>query len=267
MLCTRHGWPVKNSRIPWSVPALQGRWNQPWCHNSWWKTKAIWKTKLDSAISLAWKPVVCCPGGQVCSFDTVCCGSEPWLAGGMACSLPPQLAFPCLVPGSARKAARGEKVRSAGAGGIPLLSGCPAQSKTRRVCRVRRVGPRRPLSAEDDVGVAQIPLKKLKVAQSCLTLCDPIDYTVHGILQARILEWVARFLEENTIRGERILMVRGGKRLEIAEGSNQNRRVMWYSYGQREQFMEARETKNRSVIPLLFCLSPNILLLKNSNTN
>ena len=23
------------------------------------------------------------------------------------------------------------------------------------------------------------------------TLCDPVDYTVHGILQARILEWVA----------------------------------------------------------------------------
>ena len=31
---------------------------------------------------------------------------------------------------------------------------------------------------------------KVKVTQSCLTLCDPIDYTVHGILQARILEWV-----------------------------------------------------------------------------
>ena len=30
-----------------------------------------------------------------------------------------------------------------------------------------------------------------EVAQSCLTLCDPMDYTVHGILQARILEWVA----------------------------------------------------------------------------
>ena len=28
-------------------------------------------------------------------------------------------------------------------------------------------------------------------AQSCPTLCDPIDYTVYGILQARILEWVA----------------------------------------------------------------------------
>ena len=29
------------------------------------------------------------------------------------------------------------------------------------------------------------------VAQSCLTLCDPKDYTVHGILQARILDSVA----------------------------------------------------------------------------
>ena len=34
------------------------------------------------------------------------------------------------------------------------------------------------------------------VAQSCLTLCDPTDYSppdfsVHGILQARILEWIA----------------------------------------------------------------------------
>ena len=32
--------------------------------------------------------------------------------------------------------------------------------------------------------------------QSCLTLCNPMDYSppgssVHGILQARILEWVA----------------------------------------------------------------------------
>ena len=32
---------------------------------------------------------------------------------------------------------------------------------------------------------------KVKVAQLCPTLCDPMDYTVHGILQARILEWAA----------------------------------------------------------------------------
>ena len=31
---------------------------------------------------------------------------------------------------------------------------------------------------------------KVKVIQSCPTLCDPLDYTVQGILQARILEWV-----------------------------------------------------------------------------
>ena len=35
-----------------------------------------------------------------------------------------------------------------------------------------------------------------EVAQSCLTLCDPVDRSppgssIHGILQARILEWVA----------------------------------------------------------------------------
>ena len=31
----------------------------------------------------------------------------------------------------------------------------------------------------------------VKVAQSCPTLCDHVDYKVHGILQARILKWVA----------------------------------------------------------------------------
>ena len=36
-----------------------------------------------------------------------------------------------------------------------------------------------------------LEVKSAKVTQSCLTLCDPMDYTVHGILQARILEWVA----------------------------------------------------------------------------
>ena len=31
----------------------------------------------------------------------------------------------------------------------------------------------------------------MKVFQSCLTLGEPRDCTVHGSLQARILEWVA----------------------------------------------------------------------------
>ena len=32
---------------------------------------------------------------------------------------------------------------------------------------------------------------EVKLAQLCPTLCNPMDYTVYGILQARILEWVA----------------------------------------------------------------------------
>ena len=31
----------------------------------------------------------------------------------------------------------------------------------------------------------------MKVAQLCLPFWNPMGYTVHGILQARILEWVA----------------------------------------------------------------------------
>ena len=33
----------------------------------------------------------------------------------------------------------------------------------------------------------------VKATQSCRTLCNPMDYAVYGILQARILEWVAIF--------------------------------------------------------------------------
>ena len=33
--------------------------------------------------------------------------------------------------------------------------------------------------------------KKVKVAQSYQSLCDPMDCIVHGLLQARILQWVA----------------------------------------------------------------------------
>ena len=38
--------------------------------------------------------------------------------------------------------------------------------------------------------LGESPLK-VKVAQSCPNLSDPVDQIAHGILQARILEWVA----------------------------------------------------------------------------
>ena len=31
---------------------------------------------------------------------------------------------------------------------------------------------------------------EVRVTQSCPTLCDPMDYTVPGLLQARMLEWI-----------------------------------------------------------------------------
>ena len=40
-------------------------------------------------------------------------------------------------------------------------------------------------------GVSKLESEKVKVTQLCLILCDPMDYIVHEILQARILEWAA----------------------------------------------------------------------------
>ena len=39
--------------------------------------------------------------------------------------------------------------------------------------------------------VIVVIISEKKVTQLCLTLCDRMDYTVLGILQARILEWVS----------------------------------------------------------------------------
>ena len=60
--------------------------------------------------------------------------------------------------------------------------------------RLPRAGAKwRVRRAEPD---AEVLLLVCSVTQSRLTLCDPVDYSppgssVHGILQARILEWVA----------------------------------------------------------------------------
>ena len=51
-----------------------------------------------------------------------------------------------------------------------------------------------PVQTEQYTFLSQIwwfAMLKVKVTQSCPTLSDSTDCTVHGILQARILEWVA----------------------------------------------------------------------------
>ena len=52
------------------------------------------------------------------------------------------------------------------------------------------------LGLGDSVLLCPWKWKKMLIAQSCPTLCDPVEYSlpgspIHGILQARILEWVA----------------------------------------------------------------------------
>ena len=47
------------------------------------------------------------------------------------------------------------------------------------------------LGNNHDTEVATPIFRHLKIAQLCLILCDPMAYTVRGILQARILEWIA----------------------------------------------------------------------------
>ena len=72
---------------------------------------------------------------------------------------------------------------------------------------------------------------KVNVTQSGLTLCDSMDYTVRGILQARILEWVAFLFSKRSsqprarigksIRTEsRLAVARGGG--VVGRGRNRN---------------------------------------------
>ena len=51
--------------------------------------------------------------------------------------------------------------------------------------------PETGIEPNSPVSPALAAILKVKVAQSCPTLDDPMDQTIHGILQARILEWVA----------------------------------------------------------------------------
>ena len=62
--------------------------------------------------------------------------------------------------------------------------------------RYRRLQIRGVTGPEKDVAVVESERKESEVAQSCLTLCDPMDgsvpeSSVHGIFQARVLDWVA----------------------------------------------------------------------------
>ena len=58
----------------------------------------------------------------------------------------------------------------------------------------------------------QIEIKvKVKVAQPCPILCNPMDYRVQGILRARILEWVAvLFSNKSSQPRDQVSRIAGG---------------------------------------------------------
>ena len=85
-----------------------------------------------------------------------------------------------------------------------------------------------------------------EVAQSCPTVCDPVDYSppgssIHGILQARILEWVAISFSRGSSRPRvRTLVSRiAGRRFNLCATR------------------EALDTKEWSLIPLTFSVGWN----------
>ena len=49
---------------------------------------------------------------------------------------------------------------------------------------------------------------KVKVTQSCPALCDPVDYTVPGILQARISTWAQYKYKAPLSEGDRRVRIR-----------------------------------------------------------
>ena len=88
-----------------------------------------------------------------------------------------------LIPGSGRS--------PGGGNGNPVQYSCLENVVNRGIWQAtaHRV-------AKSRTRLKQLTAAAAKSLQSCLTLCDPIDgsppgFSVHGIFQARILEWVA----------------------------------------------------------------------------
>ena len=86
---------------------------------------------------------------------------------------------------------------------------------------------------------------KVKVIQLCPTLCDPKAYTVHGILQARMLEWGSLSLLQGIFPTQGLnphlphcrwilyqLSHKGSPLcLRVAEDNEQSVQVRWMSIG------------------------------------
>ena len=72
----------------------------------------------------------------------------------------------------------------------------------------------------------------MKVIQSCLTLWDPMSYTVHGIRQARILEWVAFPISRGSSHNPRLKpgLLHCGQILYQLSHKGSSRILKWIDY-------------------------------------
>ena len=202
------------------------------------------KNNLENKISSCHFPSseawVLPPRDQVLPFSTVCfCASDPYLAGGMVLSFPPQLAYPCraalhpcLAHGSPREAARWgeEQICWDKRHPRPLRKKChwlaqfqPLESKTRE-CR-------------EGEGT-------LQTTESWRRWQGSSGGSLKNQLKERRISW---WWEVD-------------KRREIAEGSHTKME------GQSETVIHGvKKNKNTLIVPSYFCIFPNILLLKPPN--
>ena len=135
-----------------------------------------------------WSNLAAAAAVCLASLPLACLGRKDFTGQGSSCQ--PSLFWP-------HHAACGILVPQPGIQPIPLALG--VQSLNHWTARTAREVP--PLSFLNSASASSLRatcgLKvKVLIAPLCLTLCDPMDCSppsssVHGILQARILEWVA----------------------------------------------------------------------------
>ena len=110
------------------------------------------------------------------------------------------------------------------------------------------------------------------VAESCLTLCDPMDCSspgssVHGILQARILEWVASPFSKRSSRPRDQTQVSCCRQI-VYHLSHQGRPhstlqyntiLQWPNFDSDPQFSDSEVARHYSLSLLLMFLAVKIL--------
>ena len=118
----------------------------------------------------------------------------------------------------------------------------------------------KPKSSRADSGAnpcVWLTCSELKVPQSCPTLCNPMEYMVHGILQARILEWVAFPFSRGSSQPRNqtwVSCIAGGffTHWAIKEAQNWSK---WCEINSSDEFTEI------SLFAHLFCYLPSVDIL------